>query len=114
MAHHKLTPREKRKARIRKRITGTAIRPRMSLFRSNTALYVQVIDDEAGRTLASASTLKEGKGANKEAAKWLGATIAEKVLQQKIDAVVFDRNGYNYHGVVKELADAARAGGLKY
>jgi large subunit ribosomal protein L18 len=114
MAHKKLTAREKRQVRIRKKVTGTAERPRLSVFRSNKSLYLQLIDDVAQKTLVSASTLKEGKGANKDAAKWVGKSLAEKALQHKIETVVFDRSGYRYHGVIKEIADAAREGGLKF
>ena len=114
MSHQKLTLREKRKAHIRKKISGTAERPRMSVFRSNKHLYVQLIDDVAQKTLLAANTVKEEKGANKDAAKWVGTHVAEKALQSKITNVVFDRSGYRYHGVIKEIADAARAGGLKF
>ena len=107
----------KRKAHIRKRISGTPERPRMTVFRSNLHMYVQVIDDVAGNTLVAASTLDKEiktKHANKEAAKELGTLIAKKAQAKNIKAVVFDRGGYIYHGVVKELADAAREGGLEF
>ena len=106
--------RTRRHIRVRTKISGTAERPRLCVYRSNSNLYVQVIDDVAGNTLVSASTLDKQvktKHANKEAAKELGALIA---LEKKIDTVVFDRSGYVYHGVVKELAEAAREGGLKF
>ena len=109
--------RARRHARVRRKISGTAERPRLCVYRSNTNLYVQVIDDVAGNTLVSASTLDKNvktKKANKEAAKELGTLIAKKALDKKIDTVVFDRSGYIYHGVVKELAEAAREGGLKF
>ena len=109
--------RTRRHLRVRRKISGTAERPRLCVYRSNTNLYVQVIDDVAGNTLVSASTLDKEvktKKANKEAAKELGALIAKKALDKKIDTVVFDRSGYIYHGVVKELAEAAREGGLKF
>ena len=109
--------RTRRHLRVRRKISGTAERPRLCVYRSNTNLYVQVIDDVAGNTLVSASTLDKDvktKRANKEAAKELGAIIAKKALDKKIDTVVFDRGGYIYHGVVKELAEAAREGGLKF
>ena len=109
--------RQRRHMRVRRKISGTAERPRLCVYRSNTNLYVQVIDDVAGNTLVSASTLDKDvktKKANKEAAKELGALIAKKALDKKIDTVVFDRSGYIYHGVVKELAEAAREGGLKF
>lgn len=115
MAHKKMNLRQKRKVRIRKKIFGTPDCPRMTVFRSNKNLYVQVIDDVNHKTLVSASTLKEtGKASNKDAAKWLGEAIADKTLSQNISQVVFDRNGFRYHGVVKELADSAREKGLKF
>ena len=109
--------RERRHARVRRKISGTAERPRLCVYRSNTNLYVQVIDDVAGKTLVSASTLDKEvktKYANKEAAKEVGALIAKRALEKNIKDVVFDRGGYIYHGVVKELADAARNGGLNF
>ena len=109
--------RTRRHIRVRRKISGTAERPRLCVYRSNTNLYVQIIDDVAGNTLVQASTLDKSvktKHANKEAAKELGALIAKKALDKKIDTVVFDRGGYIYHGVVKELAEAAREGGLKF
>ena len=109
--------RTRRHIRVRRKISGTAERPRLCVYRSNTNLYVQVIDDVAMKTLVSASTLDKDvktKRANKEAAKELGTLIAKKALDKKINTVVFDRGGYIYHGVVKELAEAAREGGLKF
>ena len=109
--------RTRRHIRVRTKISGTAERPRLCIYRSNANLYVQVIDDVAGKTLVSASTLDKEiktKHANKEAAKEVGAMIAKKALEKNIDTVVFDRGGYIYHGVVKELAEAAREGGLKF
>ena len=109
--------RERRHLRVRRKISGTAERPGLCVYRSNTNLYVQIIDDVAGNTLVSASTLDKDvktKYANKEAAKELGALIAKKAKAKKIETVVFDRGGYIYHGVVKELAEAAREGGLKF
>ena len=109
--------RTRRHLRVRRKISGTAERPRLCVYRSNTNLYVQVIDDVAGNTLVSASTLDKEiktKHANKEAAKELGALIAKKAKAKNIETVVFDRGGYIYHGVVKELAEAAREGGLKF
>ena len=103
--------RVRRHARVRTKISGTAERPRLCVYRSNTNLYVQVIDDVAGNTLVSASTLDKEvktKYANKEAAKEVGALIAKRALEKNIKDVVFDRGGYIYHGVVKELAEAAR------
>lgn len=109
--------RERRHLRVRRKISGTAERPRLCVYRSNTNLYVQIIDDVAGKTIASASTLDKeikNKYANKEAAKEVGTLIAKKAKDLKIENVVFDRGGYIYHGVVKELAEAARQGGLKF
>ena len=109
--------RVRRHKRVRNKISGTAECPRLCVFRSNTNLYVQVIDDESQVTLVSASTLDKEiktKKANKEAAKELGTLIAKKATAKKIETVVFDRGGYVYHGVVKELAEAAREGGLKF
>ena len=109
--------RTRRHIRVRSKISGTAERPRLCVFRSNSNLYVQLVDDVAGNTLAQASTLDKEvktKHANKEAAKEVGALIAKRALDKKIDTVVFDRGGYIYHGVVKELAEAAREGGLKF
>ncbi len=109
--------RARRHARVRRKISGTAERPRLCVYRSNTNLYVQVIDDVAGNTLVSASTLDKEvktKYANKEAAKEVGALIAKRALEKNIKDVVFDRGGYIYHGVVKELAEAARNGGLNF
>lgn len=116
-----LTKQERRlriKRRIRKVISGTAERPRMSVFRSNAQISVQLIDDKAGRTLLSVSSLckelAEKKGSKIEQAGWVGAAIAEKAKAAGIETIVFDRNGYLYHGRVKALADAARNGGLKF
>lgn len=109
--------RTRRHIRVRRKISGTAERPRLCIYRSNTNLYVQIIDDVAANTLVAASTLDKEiktKHANKEAAKELGSLIAKKALDKKIETVVFDRGGYIYHGVVKELAEAAREGGLKF
>ena len=109
--------RARRHARVRRKISGTAERPRLCVFRSNANLYAQVIDDVAGNTLVSASTLDKEiktKYSNKEAAKEVGALIAKRALEKNIKDVVFDRSGYIYHGVVKELAEAARDGGLNF
>ncbi len=106
------------KKRIRKIVQGTPDRPRMTVFRSSKEIYVQLIDDQAGKTLVAASSLEKGladqKGTKTETAKKVGKAIAEKALQAGINTVVFDRNGYLYHGRVKSLADAAREGGLKF
>jgi large subunit ribosomal protein L18 len=115
-----LTGRERRKLRIRRKISGGTERPRLSIFRSGRHVYVQVVNDVDGKTLAAASTLsRDLKGSlesdNKtDAAKKVGALIAKICLERKIDKVVFDRNGYLYHGRVKALADAAREAGLKF
>jgi len=109
--------RTRRHIRVRRKISGTADRPRLCVYRSNSNIYVQIIDDVAGNTLAQASTLDKEiktKHANKEAAKEVGALIAKRAADKKIDTVVFDRGGYIYHGIVKELAEAAREGGLKF
>ena len=109
--------RTRRHARIRRKISGTPERPRLCVYRSNTNLYVQIIDDVAGNTIVSASTLDKEvktKHANKEAAKEVGALIAKKALEKNIKEVVFDRGGYIYHGVVKQLAESAREGGLEF
>lgn len=109
--------RTRRHLRVRKKISGTSERPRLCVYRSNANLYVQIIDDVAGNTLVSCSTLDKDiktKRSNKEAAKEVGAMIAKKALAKNIETVVFDRGGYLYHGIVKELAEAAREGGLKF
>ena len=109
--------RTRRHIRVRRKISGTAERPRLCVYRSNTNIYAQVIDDVAGKTLVSASTLDKEvktKKANKEAAKEVGSLIAKRAKAAKISNVVFDRGGYIYHGVVKELAEAAREAGLEF
>lgn len=106
--------------RVRKKISGTPVKPRLAVFRSARHIYAQVIDDVAGNTLAAASTLDEalkdrdGYAGNKDAAKAVGKLIAEKALENGISQVVFDRGGYLYHGRVKELADGAREAGLQF
>lgn len=108
--------RQKKKMRIRKRVTGTAERPRLCIFRSAKHIYAQVIDDTTGTTLVAASTLDvDGlKNANRDTAKAIGTEIAKRATGKNIKAVVFDRNGYLYHGRVKALADGAREGGLSF
>jgi len=106
--------RTRRKTGIRKRVFGTPERPRMTVYRSNKQIYVQVIDDVAGKTLASACSVTEDKGSDVNAAKAVGSAIAEKAKAAGVEAVTFDRNGYRYHGRIKALADAAREGGLKF
>ena len=109
--------RARRHKRVRTKISGTADRPRLCIYRSNTNIYAQIIDDVQGMTLVSASTLDKAvktKHANIEAAKEVGALIAKKATEKNITEVVFDRGGYIYHGVIKELAEAAREGGLVF
>ncbi len=110
----KLQHRLSRKRRIRAKIIGTAARPRLAVYRSLKRMTVQLIDDTAGKTLAAASTVDVKSKLTKAGAKKLGELIATKAKEKKISAVVFDRSGYRYHGRVKELADAARAGGLQF
>ena len=114
MATKKIERRIKIKYRVRNKISGTAERPRMSVFRSNKQIYAQVINDLTGTTLAAASSLGLEKMPKKEQAEKVGELLAEKALAAGISTVVFDRNGYLYHGRVKELADGARKGGLKF
>jgi large subunit ribosomal protein L18 len=109
--------RVKRHARVRGKISGTAERPRLSVFRSGNNIYAQIIDDVAGSTLCAASTVEkgfEGNGGDKEAAKKIGQAIAERAKAKGIENVVFDRGGYIYHGRVQALAEGAREGGLKF
>lgn len=110
----KIARRNKIKARIRGKISGTAARPRLSVFRSNKAIYAQVIDDLAGHTLAAASSKGIESGTKTEQAAKVGENIAKKAMEAGITEVVFDRNGYLFHGRVKSLADAARKAGLKF
>lgn len=110
----KIQRRNKIKARIRGKISGTAVRPRLSVFRSNKQIYAQLIDDLAGNTLAAASSKGLEGGTKTEVAAKVGDAIAKKALAAGITEVVFDRNGYLFHGRVKSLADAARNGGLKF
>lgn len=108
--------RTKKKLRIRRKITGSTEKPRLSIFRSARHMYAQIIDDSKGVTLVAASTLDvDGlKGSNKSTAAAIGKEIAKRALAKKIEAVVFDRNGYLYHGRIKSLADGAREAGLKF
>ena len=106
-----------RHLRVRSKISGTAERPRLCVFRSEKNIYAQIIDDVAGNTLVAASSVEksfEGSGANKEGARAIGKLVAERALQKGIEEVVFDRGGYIYHGRVQELAEGAREGGLKF
>jgi large subunit ribosomal protein L18 len=110
--------RQKIKFRVRKRIIGTSVRPRLSVFRSNTEIYVQLIDDDGAKTLASASSKDKDivaqKGTKSEKSKLVGAAIARKAAELGLKDVVFDRGGYLYHGRVKSVADGAREGGLLF
>ncbi|MCL2363953.1 MAG: 50S ribosomal protein L18 [Defluviitaleaceae bacterium] len=114
--------RRKRHYKMRRYVTGTAARPRLSVFKSNKYIYAQIIDDVAGHTLASASTMDASlvkadslkSTSNIDAAKAVGLSVAKKALDKGIESVVFDRAGYLYHGKVKALADAAREAGLKF
>lgn len=115
MATKKDKSRLRIKRSIRKKVSGTAERPRLSVFRSNQSIYAQVIDDIAGHTLVSASSQELGtKGSNVENAKEVGKKVAEKAIEKGIQTIVFDRNGYLYHGKVKALAEGAREAGLKF
>lgn len=117
----KRVQRQRRKRHVRKRVTGTPERPRLTVSRSLKNVYAQIIDDTAGRTLVAASSREtsladklKGGGGNKDAATIVGMALAEKAVQAGIKKVVFDRNGYAYHGRVRELAQAARKGGLEF
>lgn len=116
MALTKLQRRNRIKNRIRKVVSGTAQKPRLSVFRSNKEISAQLIDDVSGVTLVSASslTIKDAKGTKSEVASVVGKDLADKANKAGIDSVAFDRNGYLYHGRVKALADGAREGGLKF
>lgn len=106
----------KKKMRVRKKINGTPERPRLSVFKSVSHVYAQLIDDTVGKTIIACSSLEEkvASGKNKEAAKKVGAELAKRALAKNISNAVFDRNGFRYHGKIKELADAARDAGLKF
>ena len=109
--------RERRHKRVRTKISGTSECPRLCVFRSNTNVYAQIIDDTKGVTLVQASTLDKEvktKHSNKEAAKEVGTLVAKRAIEKNIKTVVYDRGGYVYHGVVKELAEAAREAGLEF
>ncbi len=116
-ARHRVEPRGRIRERIRGKVTGTAERPRLAVFRSLKSIYAQVIDDTTGQTIVSASSLEKdagAKGANAAAAKAVGALIAKKAKDKGVTRVVFDRGGYLYHGNIKALADAARENGLEF
>ena len=107
--------RERIKLGVRKKISGTNDRPRLSVFRSNTGIYAQIIDDIKGVTIASASTVELGKkSVNMENSKSVGKKLAEKAVASGVESIVFDRNGYLYHGNIKAFAEGAREGGLKF
>ena len=116
MAFNKIERRAKIKRRIRRNVNGTSAKPRLTVFRSNKQIYAQIIDDSTGKTLVAASTYnnKAAKGSKSEQAAVVGKEVAEKAVKAGIETVVFDRNGYLYHGRVKSLADSAREGGLKF
>jgi large subunit ribosomal protein L18 len=120
VARSKLKARKNRHDRIRKKVSGTATKPRLSVFKSLSHIYAQLIDDTNGRTLIAASSIEKGIAVgmkhcgNVEAAKKVGVNIAERALGKNIKNVVFDRGGYQYHGCVKALADAAREKGLNF
>jgi large subunit ribosomal protein L18 len=116
MAKSKLDRRSRIRKGIRKKLQGTSDRPRLSVFRSNSGIYAQVIDDVQGHTLASVSSRELGfdKNVNVDKSKEVGKKLAEKALEAGISQIVFDRGGYLYHGKVKALADGAREGGLKF
>jgi large subunit ribosomal protein L18 len=109
----------KRHLRLRKKVHGTEARPRLCVNKTIRHIYAQVIDDDAGRTLVAASTLDEGlrdkvSGSNKNAAEQVGQLLAQRAMEKKIEAVVFDRGGHPYHGVIAVLAEACRKGGLRF
>ena len=118
MAFSKLDRRNKIRRRIRKSLTGTSERPRLSVYRSNNEIYAQIIDDTTGKTISAASSrdkdIAAKKGNKAEIAKLVGKAIAAKATEAGIEAVSFDRGGYLYHGRVKQLAEGAREGGLKF
>jgi large subunit ribosomal protein L18 len=115
MSNDKNTRRLRRKIRIRAKISGTSVRPRLTVYRSLKNIYAQLVDDIKGVTVVSASDLKsKSKGAKKERAKLVGETLAKLATEKGIKECVFDRNAYKFHGRVKELAEGARAGGLKF
>ena len=114
MAFNKVYRRSRIKNRVRKTVVGTAERPRLSVFRSNKDIYAQLIDDANGVTILSASSRDQQEGSKSDKAKQVGMNIAEKAKSNGIEKVVFDRNGYLYHGRVKQLAEGAREGGLNF
>lgn len=113
-SQQKAAARVNRHNRLRHKVSGTAVRPRLAVYKSNVAIYAQLIDDEAGKTIAAADSRKESKGTLIEKAKAVGAVMATKAGAAKITEVVFDRGGFRYQGVIAALADGAREGGLKF
>jgi len=114
MATNKVKRRLRIRQGIRRQLSGTSEKPRLSVFKSNKAIYAQIIDDEKGHTIVAASSKELGNGVNIETAKEVGKKLAEKAGASGVENVVFDRGGYVYHGRVKALADGAREGGLKF
>ncbi len=117
MSASRAVARKRRHVRVRRRVHGTAERPRLAVFRSNKYIYAQVIDDDAGRTIAAASSLEDGlkgKGLTVETAGEVGTLVADRAKEAGIETVIFDRGGFPYHGRVKALADAAREAGLEF
>lgn len=110
----KTARRVRRKRGLRKKLSGTPGRPRLTVYRSNKQIYAQVIDDVSGKTLAAASSRSLESGSTVDAAKSVGTSLAESAKQAGVESVAFDRAGYKYHGRIKALADAAREGGLKF
>lgn len=114
VTEHKRQHREKRRKRVRRKVAGTAERPRLSVFRSNTHIYAQLVDDDAANTIAAADSREVGEAENRtDAARKVGELIARKAAEADIENVVFDRGGNRYHGRVAALAEGARSGGLK-
>lgn len=114
MTTKKTIGREKRRLRVRSKISGTIEKPRLCVFRSTRSNYAALIDDKSGKTLVSASDMKEAKRGNVESAKKIGQKLAEEAKKKNIETCVFDRGGYKYHGKVKAIAEGAREGGLKF
>lgn len=114
MSFKKDTDRLRRKKRLRAKISGSTERPRLSVFKSLTTNYAQIVDDTTGLTICSTSDIKVKKGTKSEKAKQVGLDIAKIAKEKKIEKVVFDRNGYKYHGRIKAIADGAREGGLVF
>ncbi len=111
----KIIKRTRRHARVRSIVSGTSQRPRLSVFRANSHIYAQVIDDQSGKTLAAASSMEiKSKAKKSEIASEVGKLVAKKAKEKSVETVVFDRGGYAYHGRVKALAEGAREGGLKF